>query len=113
MRVSLSVFQLAQCLLCMFSFHPLPSIRIPDLVADGTVVIGIHDSNLHCGASHIQTITGCNVEQIPILLLPIQQTTHVNLPLSLHEGQAENAPRVSPCRSHRREIGILTQQGKE
>lgn len=71
---------------------------MPDLVADGAVIIGIHDGDLHSGAGNVQAIAGCDVEQIPVLLLAIQQAAHINLPLSLHLGQAEHAPRVSSWR---------------
>ncbi len=79
----------------MISFHWFPFVCIPDLVADGTVVIGIHDSNFHRSASDVQAVAGCDVEQIPVLLLTIQQTAHVHLPISLHQGQAEHTPRIS------------------
>ncbi len=99
------------CLLCMILFSPFPFICIPDLVADGTVVVGIHDRNLHCSTSDIQAIAGCDVEQIPVLLLAIQQTAHINLPLSLHEGQTKHAPRVPPWRLYRWRLNT-TQQRK-
>lgn len=78
--------------------QPFPFLFVPDLVADGAVVIGIHDGNFHCSAGDIQAVAGRDVEQIPVLLLTIQQTAHINLPLALHQGQAEHAPWVSPLK---------------
>lgn len=94
-------FLLYGCLLCIFLLRSFPSVCIPDLVADGTVVVGVHDGNLHGGAGDVQAVAGRDVEQIPVLLLAIQQAAHVDLPLSLHERQAEHAPRVSPWKSYR------------
>lgn len=74
---------------------------LPDLVADGAVVICIHDGNFHGSAGDIQPVAGRDVEQIPVLLLTIQQTAHINLPLPLHQGQAEHAPRVPPWKRGR------------
>lgn len=48
------------------------SVLLSDLLADGAVIIGIHDSYFHCGASYIQPIAGGDVEQIPVLLLTVQ-----------------------------------------
>jgi len=69
---------------------------VPDLVADGTVVVGVDDGDFHRGVSDVQAVAGRDVEQVPVLLLPIQQTAHVHLPLPLNQSQAKHAPRVSP-----------------
>lgn len=82
------------------TFHFPHSPCIPDLVANGTVVIGVHYGDFHRRPGHVQAIAGRDVEQIPVLLLTVQQATHINLPLSLHQGQAEHAPRISPWRAH-------------
>lgn len=91
------------CLVCSTML-----VCIPDLVADGTVVIGIHYGDFHRSPGDVQAIAGCNVEQIPILLLTVQQAAHVDLPLSLHQCQAKHAPRISPWRAHTDILKVTT-----
>lgn len=66
-----------------------------DLIADGAVVIGIHDSDLYAYAGYKQAVTGCDIEQVSILLLSVQRPFHKDLPLPLNRSQPKHSLGIS------------------
>lgn len=79
-----------------------------NLITDRAVVVNIRDYHFHCGLSYEQSIGGCDVQKIDILLFSIEWPLDVNLPFVLDQAESELPFGVPSCKKSRKETVLKT-----
>lgn len=68
------------------------------LVTDGAVVVGVHHGHLHDRVANEESVARGDVDQVEVVLLPVQWPLHIQLPFALNQPQGKRATVVPTWR---------------
>lgn len=69
-------------------------VRLPHLVTDGAVVVGVHHGHLDDGVADEEAVARRDVDGVEVVFLPVQRPLHVQFPFTLNQAQSKRPAEV-------------------